>query len=284
MDINRDYPCDSRNYRRGRRDSIKYIVIHYVGATGSARDNAKYYSSSSVGASAHFFVGHASENGAVYQSVDPADCAWHCGHDPGGQYYHPECRNDNAIGIEMCTHQNASGTWYFDDITVDKAVELTKELMAQYGIDADHVIRHYDVTHKTCPAPFVLDPDAWEVFKNALVSAGVEEYTAANDIVWELAHRGIVLDSDGMVEEMEAKPDGRLYWLGRKLVQYIRTHEGAVKQEVEEYTDVHDIVWDLNFRGIVLDMDGMEAEMKAEPNGRLYWLGCKGLQYLRVRD
>ena len=47
---------------------------------------------------------------------------------------------------------------------------------------------------------------------------------------------------------------------------------------------MHDIAWDLNFRGIVLDMDGMEAEMKTEPNGRLYWLGRKGLQYLRVRD
>lgn len=81
MNINTDHPCDPRNYRKGRRDTIKYIVIHYVGATGSALDNVKYYGSSDVGASAHFYVGHASENGAVYQSVDPKDCAWHCGHD-----------------------------------------------------------------------------------------------------------------------------------------------------------------------------------------------------------
>ena len=89
MFINKSYPCDARNYRRGRRDTIKYIVIHYVGAGGSALDNVKYYGSSNVGASAHFYVGHASENGAVYQSVDSKDCAWHCGHDPGGKYYHP---------------------------------------------------------------------------------------------------------------------------------------------------------------------------------------------------
>lgn len=82
MIINKSYPCDARNYRRGRRDTIKYIVIHYVGATGSALANVKYYGSSNVGASAHFYVGHASEDGAVYQSVAPKDCAWHCGHDP----------------------------------------------------------------------------------------------------------------------------------------------------------------------------------------------------------
>ena len=284
MYINKNYPCDPRNYRKGRRDSIKYIVIHYVGATGSALDNVKYYGSADVGASAHFYVGHASEQGAVYQSVDPKDCAWHCGHDPGGKYYHPECRNDNSIGIEMCTHKNNSGAWYFDEITVKKAIELTRDLMKQYGIDVDHIVRHYDVTHKTCPAPFVLDGEEWDDFKKAVAGADVEEYTDVNDIVWELKNRGIVTDSDGMVEEMEQDTDGRLYWLGRKLVQYIRTHEGPVKREVEEYTKVHDIVWDLNFRDIVLDMEGMESEMSANLDGRLYWLGRKGLQYLRVRD
>lgn len=284
MQINKNYPCDSRNYRRGRRDSIKYIVIHYVGATGSALANVKYYGSSDVGASAHFYVGHESEGGAVYQSVDPANCAWHCGHDPGGKYYHPECRNDNAIGIEMCCHKDGAGNWYFDSITVEKTVELTKWLMQEYGISADHVIRHYDVTHKTCPAPFVLDGEAWKQFKAAISGADIVEYTDVNDIVWELAHRGIVSDSDGMVTEMSENPDGRLYWLGQKLVQYIRTHESPVKQQTEEYTDVHDIVWDLGFRGIVTDTDGMEKEMKDNPDGRLYWLGCKGLQYLRVRD
>lgn len=49
MIINKSYPCDARNYRRGRRDTIKYIVIHYVGAGGSALDNVKYYGSSNVG-------------------------------------------------------------------------------------------------------------------------------------------------------------------------------------------------------------------------------------------
>lgn len=173
MEINREYPCNAVNYRKRRRDSIRYIVIHYVGASGTAKNNAAYYSRANVGASAHYFVGHASEDGAVYESVAPECCAWHCGSETG--IYYSECRNDSSIGIELCCHQNGNGVWYFDDVTVDRAVELTRELMREYGIDAEHVIRHYDVTHKVCPAPFVEDERAWEEFKNRLREEEKEE-------------------------------------------------------------------------------------------------------------
>lgn len=161
MTINTDYPCNAANYRKGRRSGIKYIVVHYVGASGSAKDNARYYSASKVGASAHYFVGHASEGGAVYQSVRDCDCAWHCGSETGK--YYSECRNDSAVGVELCCHKSGD-RWYFDDETVETAAELVRELMARHGIDTEHVIRHYDVTRKKCPAPFV-DDDAWNGFK-----------------------------------------------------------------------------------------------------------------------
>ena len=48
------------------------------------------------------------------------------------------------------------------------------------------------------------------------------ELVKPNDIVWEYAQRGIVSDSVGMVREMEAEPEGRLYWLARKALKYIR--------------------------------------------------------------
>jgi len=44
----------------------------------------------------------------------------------------------------MCVRNNGdksstSKDWYFEDATVSAAIELTKELMAKYGIAADHV-------------------------------------------------------------------------------------------------------------------------------------------------
>lgn len=218
MKINKDYPCRADNYSK-RKGKVEYIVIHYVGATGSALANVKYYNREYVGNSAHFYVGHASENAAVYQSVDPKYRAWHCGSETG-RYVHPHCRNDNSIGIEICCHKGADGVWYFDPESVDAAVELTKQLMTEYKVPAENVIRHYDVTGKTCPAPFVNDATAWGSFKEKLFAT--EELCAANDIVWELAARGIVSDSVGMLTEMNANPDGRLYWLARKAVKYMQ--------------------------------------------------------------
>ena len=164
MEINRSYPCNAGNYQRGRDQPVSYLVIHYVGASGGAKDNAVYYrGAAGVGASAHYFVGHASEGAAVYASVPEGDTAWHCGR-KDGKYKHPQCRNANSIGIELCCHQDAGGSWYFDPETVDAAVELARDIMARYGIPIDHVLRHYDVTGKVCPAPYVNDPTAWEGF------------------------------------------------------------------------------------------------------------------------
>lgn len=159
------------NYSNGQTDRIKYIVIHYVGALGGAEANCKYYASQYIGASAHYYVGF---DGEVWQSVEDQNIAWHCG---AKTYVHPECRNANSLGIEMCVRNegnlfDTSLDWYFEDATVQAAIELTKELMAKYNIPADHVIRHYDVTGKICPNPYVYNhtDHTWEDFKAALVT------------------------------------------------------------------------------------------------------------------
>ena len=136
---------------------IKYIVIHYVGALGGAKANCQYYAGQYIGASAHYFVGF---DGEIWQSVEDADIAWHCG---ASSYKHGECRNSNSIGIEMCVRKRSTASmgatdkdWYFEDATVEAAAELTRYLMDKYGVPASHVIRHYDVTGKICPNPYVL--------------------------------------------------------------------------------------------------------------------------------
>lgn len=153
---------------------IKYIVIHYVGATGGAKDNCNYFLNTYRGASAHYFVGH---NGEIWQCVDDADVAWHCG---ANKYNHAYCRNSNSIGIELCCRKN--GNWYFENKTVDSAVELTKMLMKKYNIPASNVIRHYDVTGKVCPEPFVRDTNAWKNFKNRLSTNATVNSTTTNKV------------------------------------------------------------------------------------------------------
>ena len=151
--------CDPSNYRAGRTQPVRYIVMHYTANNGdTARNNCDYYHRvGGLQASAHYFC---DEHGAM-QSVRECDTAWHCG---ARAYWHPECRNGNSIGIEMCSRKRADGSYYILPETVANAATLAKGIMQRYGIDTDHVLRHYDVTGKRCPMPWVDDPAQWAAF------------------------------------------------------------------------------------------------------------------------
>ena len=151
------------NYSPGRTQPIEYIVVHYTANKGdTAKNNVDYFSRTVIGTSAHYFV----DRNAVMQSVDEGDTAWHCGSD---HPRHPYCRNSNSIGIEMC--DSVGGVP--EDVR-SLTAGLVRELMSRYGIDSSHVLRHYDVTGKRCPAPWVDNPVAWMEFKSMLE---VEEVT-----------------------------------------------------------------------------------------------------------
>lgn len=158
------------------REKPSFIVMHYVGAAGSAANNVAYFNGGNRSASADFFV---DENGIWQYNPDiDRQYSWHCGggrqSSQGGSFY-GTCRNANSIGIEMCCYQ-VGNLWAFREKTVDNAVELVRYLMGKYGIPASHVIRHFDVTGKYCPnVPGWIPPTGsevkWSVFKNRLSAA-----------------------------------------------------------------------------------------------------------------
>lgn len=157
--------CNAANYG-GKRGITRYIVIHYTSNQGdTAKNNADYFAREDVGASAHFFV----DEKETWRSV-PEDCvAWHCG---AKEYRHPDCRNANSIGVEICMND---GQGNVRQGSIDRAARLVRELMKKYGIAADHVIRHYDVTGKHCPGPMVDDAALWQAFRAALASQEEED-------------------------------------------------------------------------------------------------------------
>ncbi len=209
MTIHTERPCNAANYRKGRKQAVKYLVVHYVGATGGAENNAKYYGSTpGINASAHYFVGHG-PSPEIWASVPEGDTAWHVG---AKKYVHPDCRNDNAIGVELCCHQDGSGKWYFDPETVDAAVELCRDIVARYGIPRERVLRHYDVTGKVCPAPFVNDQGAWESFKERVFVAQV---------------------SDSTVDKPDGWAEGAWEWAKAKgILDGTRPHDAITRQEL----------------------------------------------------
>lgn len=158
--------CNSQNFTPGRSQKVKYLVIHYTSNNGdTAKNNADYFAREKVGASAHYFCDEAE----IWQSVKDTDTAWHCG---AKTYKHPECRNSNSIGIEICMNDKNGKV---RQGSIDTAAELARYLMKRYGILLANVIRHHDVTGKDCPAPMVSDPALWDAFKKSLIKEEDDE-------------------------------------------------------------------------------------------------------------
>lgn len=158
--IDSSIKCDLTNHTRMSKRDVSYIVMHYTGNSNDvAKNNANYFAGANREASAHFFV----DNTSIYQSVKLQDVAWHCG--TKKIYYHNNCRNGNSLSIEMCC---TSGNYKVSDVTQQNAAYLCAHLCQLIGISAEqvdtYVLRHYDITHKKCPAQMV-DENEWTAFK-----------------------------------------------------------------------------------------------------------------------
>lgn len=155
-------------YHSRRTHNVSWIVVHYTGTAASALANARCIERELKSPrSTHYFV-----DGEEVLAVVPENrAAWHVG-GPDTPDTPPEKRkklpvfNGNAIGVDVCedklvydrAHRSAEDRdWFFSEETEATAAELIASIMRRYSIPLDHVVRHYDVTGKLCPRPFVGD-------------------------------------------------------------------------------------------------------------------------------
>ena len=144
------------NYGQKRATSqIKYIVVHYTSNDGDTdENNGKYFANNVVKASAHYFV----DDDSVTQSVPDDYNAWAVGDKrwsnyktTGGAKYYGTVNNTNSLSIELCDDVK-NGVIYPSAQTIANAIALVNEKMKQYNVPKERVIRHFDVSGKTCPA------------------------------------------------------------------------------------------------------------------------------------
>lgn len=187
----------AENFRAASRrpSDICYLVIHFTANDGdSAKNNADYFAREAPGASAHFFV----DEREIWQSVQEKDIAWHCG--TRGMYFHPYCRNANSLGVELCSRKRGE-KYYFTPETVKNAQQFVRSLMKRYGIPMENVVRHYDVTHKNCPTPFVEDAGAWQKFKAGLMEQAKEDNMTEKQVKQLIEQSKTVFDTEEAVPE-----------------------------------------------------------------------------------
>lgn len=144
--------------RRTSCERIEWIVVHYTGMVATQGDPdtaARAIAHSKRAASTHYLVGD-----HVVQLLPVKYAAYHVGAKDDSKLI--PCYNGNSIGVDLCeckldcTSGSVScNDWYFTPQTFANGARLIAYLAQEHGIPTDHIVRHYDVTHKRCPRPFV---------------------------------------------------------------------------------------------------------------------------------
>ncbi len=147
---------DNKTARSGARlVDFTGVVIHYVGNPGTgAMGNRNYFNQPTTEVVSHFVIGL---DGEIIQCLPLHE-----------RSVASNQRNRDTISIEVC-HPDDSGE--FTDASYASLVRLTAWLCDLGRLDAESVIRHYDVTGKECPRYYVRHPDAWTALREDITNA-----------------------------------------------------------------------------------------------------------------
>ena len=171
--ISREYHAHAGNYTPGG-NSMRYIVVHYTGAPGSALNTAKWSQNDRHDSSFHYVL---DGSGVIYQILDDFDTAWAVGAWRGATQI---IRNSESISIEVCSDGED-----FSKAEIEELRWLTLKLMREHGIPASNVVRHYDchTGHKECPAPYV-DQAKWNNLKSYITTEVKPEPMGYSTKLW----------------------------------------------------------------------------------------------------
>lgn len=119
-------------------ERVTKIAVHYVGNPNtSAAANRNYFENQKTAGryvSSHYIIGL---QGEIIQCIPLNEIS-----------YCTNQANSYSISIECC-HPDSTGK--FTEATEQSLAELCACLLEKFGLCADDIIRHYDVTRKQCP-------------------------------------------------------------------------------------------------------------------------------------
>lgn len=270
------------NYTKGRTRKIEYIVEHYTANDGDTDEgNGKYFANNKVGASANWFV----DEDSATRSVNESDTAHHCGlsKDDDGNYifqgssghtFAGKCTNSNSIGIEMCSDK-VKGKFILTEKTIANAVDLTRYLMNKYSVPIEKVIRHYDVTGKICPKPFVEDESKWLDFKKRLLATDPKREAAAMELANKIAKDVVITDVSGLALDLAYYYKGSCWYVIEKLA--------ALKAKSAPIDGKKDIYRRVTTSGIIVtEKTAFNSELLNIGQDSIFWVIKKYLDKLGV--
>jgi N-acetylmuramoyl-L-alanine amidase len=150
---------------------VRGIVMHWTATPGATDTNEQDFFDGSDGggsryAGAHVFI----DSDSATQLIPFNEVAYHANEHTcripklkaTASYYPGGGANLCTIGIEMCVEKDST----IHKNTVDRAVKIVAELCKKYKLNPlEDIYRHFDITGKNCPAPWVAKPSLFEQFK-----------------------------------------------------------------------------------------------------------------------
>lgn len=165
-------PINTHTRPGTKMQSVEGIVWHYTASPGASDENeVTFFKRESLDpnsryASAHFFI----DKDSAKLDIPLGEVAYHA----GNSFY-----NSHYIGIELCIEKDGS----FHPDTLERARNIGAALAKQFSINpVTKFIRHFDVTGKICPKPWVDHPELFTEFKSqvAAILKGVYKMTPAD--------------------------------------------------------------------------------------------------------
>ena len=236
MNLRKKILTKNNCYIAGKRITVKGIMVH---STGTNNPWLKRYlpDDGQIGVNqydnhwdtplpggkqvcVHAFIGKLADGSvATYQTLPWYYRGWHAG----------GIANNTHIGFEIC-EDNLTDSVYFNKVYTE-AVEMCAHLCKQYNLTEKDIIchseghkkgiasNHGDVMHWFPKHGKSMDTFRADV-KKLLNPEATKELTSVNDIVWELAYRGIITNKELWLKKLEE--DTNSYWLARKTVKYLK--------------------------------------------------------------
>ena len=210
---------DGSRYRSNANMKPKWIVIHNVGPGSASACYNTFTDPNGRKVSTHFTC----DDKEIIQMLE---CSWRGIHVEGNAMSAGGCKdwangvapaapcsasNADSIGIEV--GNNGGGVTSVDEAkALEVAIELTRYLMKELNIDADHVVRHGDCQPKNCPSSIMKDGGKyWVYFKEQIVSRNASGKPIELDVQNLTAQSGMGNDSGTTITTGTTLLDTPLY-------------------------------------------------------------------------
>jgi N-acetylmuramoyl-L-alanine amidase CwlA len=192
---------------------LQAIVIHYTANPGGDADMHYRYFNTLSGryAGAHIFV----DRNKALELIPLNEVAYHANERKAGpllsalkastSYYRGGNANLLTVGIEICLEKDGS----IHPDTLERTRLVVKELQRKYSQLRDtqnRVVRHYDITGKNCPKPFVESSAKWNAFLKSIdepVKVEAKPTAPAPKEEEEMIKKAVVINSE--VDELAGK-------------------------------------------------------------------------------